>query len=80
MPYNNLLAACMLVVLTSVVAVPRSSSQYLFLPGRGVLAIGTLVHRHRPMVAGVLTTQSTARQPVRPGTRPDRDSNHRRPA
>jgi sigma-B regulation protein RsbU (phosphoserine phosphatase) len=43
LPYNNLLAACSLLVLTSVVAVPRLSSKYLVLPDRGVLAIGTLV-------------------------------------
>jgi sigma-B regulation protein RsbU (phosphoserine phosphatase) len=41
MPYNNLLATCILVVLTAVVAVPSLSSKYLVLPERGVLAIGT---------------------------------------
>ena len=41
--YNNLLAACLLVVLTSTVAVPSLSRKYLDLPDRGVLAIGTLV-------------------------------------
>jgi sigma-B regulation protein RsbU (phosphoserine phosphatase) len=40
--YNNLLAACVLLVLTTVVAVPGLSSKYLVLPDRGVLAIGTL--------------------------------------
>jgi len=39
--YNNLLAACVLLVLTTVVAVPKLSNKYLVLPDRGVLAIGT---------------------------------------
>ena len=43
MPYHHLLAACGLLVLTTIVAVPRLSSKYLVLPDRGVLAIGTLV-------------------------------------
>jgi sigma-B regulation protein RsbU (phosphoserine phosphatase) len=43
MLYNNLLAACALLVLTTVVAVPRLSRKYLVLPDRGVLAIGAFV-------------------------------------
>jgi sigma-B regulation protein RsbU (phosphoserine phosphatase) len=43
MPYNDLLSACVLVVLTAVVAVPQLSKKYLALPGRDVLAVGTLV-------------------------------------
>lgn len=42
MPYNNLVGACILLVLTTVVAVPRLSRKYLVLPERGVLAIGTI--------------------------------------
>ncbi len=42
-PYNNLLAACVLLILTIVIAVPGLSARYLVLPERGVLAIGTLV-------------------------------------
>ncbi len=42
MPYNNLIATCALLVLTTVIAAPRLSSKYLVLPDRGVLAIGTL--------------------------------------
>ena len=41
--YNNLLSACVLLVLMTVVAVPGLSSKYLVLPDRGVLAIGTLI-------------------------------------
>ena len=41
--YNNLLSACLLLVLTTVVAVPKLSSKYMALPDRGVLAAGTLV-------------------------------------
>jgi sigma-B regulation protein RsbU (phosphoserine phosphatase) len=43
MLYNNLLEACLLLVLMTVVAVPRLSRKYLVLPDRGVLAIGTFV-------------------------------------
>jgi phosphoserine phosphatase RsbU/P len=41
MPYNNLLAICVLLILMSVVAVPRLSSRYLVFHDRGVLAVGT---------------------------------------
>jgi hypothetical protein len=43
MLYDNLLATCSLIVLVTVVAVPRFSRKYLFLQARGVLAVGTLV-------------------------------------
>jgi sigma-B regulation protein RsbU (phosphoserine phosphatase) len=43
MLYNNLLEACLLLVLMTVVAVPRLSRKYLVLPDRGVLATGTFV-------------------------------------
>jgi phosphoserine phosphatase RsbU/P len=43
MLYNNLLSACVLLTLMTVVAVPGLSSKYLVLPDRGVLAIGTLI-------------------------------------
>ena len=45
-PYNNLLAACVLLAWMIVVAVPQFSNKYLILPIRGVLAIGTLFFRH----------------------------------
>jgi sigma-B regulation protein RsbU (phosphoserine phosphatase) len=41
MPYNNLLAACVLLILVSVVAVPRLSSRYLVFHDRRALAVGT---------------------------------------
>jgi sigma-B regulation protein RsbU (phosphoserine phosphatase) len=41
MPYNNLLATGVLLILMSVVAVPRLSSRYLVFHDRGVLAVGT---------------------------------------
>jgi phosphoserine phosphatase RsbU/P len=41
MPYNNLLATCVLLILMSVVAVPRLSSRYLVFHDRGMLAVGT---------------------------------------
>jgi phosphoserine phosphatase RsbU/P len=43
MLYNNLLEACLLLVLMTVVAVPRLSRKYLVLQDRGVLAIGMFV-------------------------------------
>jgi len=43
MLYDNLLAACVLLILAALVAVPGLSSKYLVLPDRGVLAAGTLV-------------------------------------
>jgi phosphoserine phosphatase RsbU/P len=41
MPYNNLLATCVLLILVSVVAVPRLSSSYLVFHDRRVLVVGT---------------------------------------
>jgi len=41
--YSNLLSASLLLVLTTVVAVPKLSSKYMALPDRGVLAVGTLI-------------------------------------
>ncbi len=41
--YNNLLAACLLAVLVTVVAVPKLARKFLVLPDRGVLLVGTLV-------------------------------------
>lgn len=41
--YDQLLRAGMLIVLTTVVAVPKLSNRYLVLPNRGVLAVGMLV-------------------------------------
>ena len=43
LPYNNLLAACLVAVLLTVVAVPRLAHKFLVLPDRGVLLAGTLV-------------------------------------
>jgi len=43
MLYNNLLEVCLLLVLMTVVAVPRLSGKYLVLPDRGVLATGMFV-------------------------------------
>src|SRR5262249_2335022 len=40
---NHLLAAFALLILTTIIAVPRLSRKYFVLPDRGVLAIGTFV-------------------------------------
>jgi len=42
-PYNNILAACLLFVLVTVVAVPKLARKFLVLSDRGVLAVGTLL-------------------------------------
>ncbi len=42
MLYNNLLSVCLLLTLATVVASPRLAGKYLVVPGRGVLAFGTL--------------------------------------
>ena len=52
-PPNNLLAACSLLVLTTVVAVPRLSRKFMVLPNRGVLAAGTLVFSIEALMANV---------------------------
>ncbi|MGE5816267.1 MAG: PP2C family protein-serine/threonine phosphatase [Acidobacteriota bacterium] len=41
MPYNNLLAACVLLILVGVVAVPRLSARYLVFRTHRVLVVGT---------------------------------------
>ena len=41
MPYNNLLAACVLVILLAVLVVPRASTRYLAFHGSRVLVVGT---------------------------------------
>jgi phosphoserine phosphatase RsbU/P len=43
MPYNNALAACMLSILATVVAVPRLAQKFLAVPNSRVLFAGTLV-------------------------------------
>ena len=41
MPYNNLLAACVLLILLAALVVPRASTRYLAFHGSRVLVIGT---------------------------------------
>ena len=43
LPYNNLLAVCVVLVWMTIVVVPKLSERYLILPVRGVLAVGTLL-------------------------------------
>jgi sigma-B regulation protein RsbU (phosphoserine phosphatase) len=43
MPENNLVAACSLAVLATIVSVPRLSRKFLALPNRAVLVPGTLI-------------------------------------
>lgn len=42
LPYNHLLATCSLLVLMTVIAIPKLSGRNLALPNRRVLAVGTL--------------------------------------
>jgi phosphoserine phosphatase RsbU/P len=51
--YNNFLAACLLVVLVTVVAAPRLARKFLVLPDRGVLLVGTLVFAVEALYASV---------------------------
>ena len=43
MPYNKLLATCILLVLLTVVTIPSLSRKFLLIPHRGVLALGMLL-------------------------------------
>jgi sigma-B regulation protein RsbU (phosphoserine phosphatase) len=43
LPYNNLLAVCVVLLWMTIVLVPRLSKKYLILPVRGILAIGTVL-------------------------------------
>lgn len=52
-PLNNLLAACLLLVLIVVVAIPRLSRKYLVLSDRGVLAVGIVVFCVEAMYANL---------------------------
>ena len=55
MLYNNLLAACILFCLTTVVAVPGLSRRYLILPERGVLALGTFIFATEALYSNLAT-------------------------
>ena len=50
---NNLLAVCLLAVLSAVVTAPGLAAKYLALPGRGVLAIGTLTFSMEALYSSV---------------------------
>ena len=54
LPYNNLLVACALLVLTIVVIVPKLSSRFLVFPNR-VLTAGTLLFAIEALYANVST-------------------------
>lgn len=43
LPYNNLLAACLIAVLLTVVVVPKLAREFLVLPDRKILLVGTLI-------------------------------------
>ena len=60
MRYNNLLAVCILLVLTPVVALPGLSRKYLVLPNRGVLATGTFVFIMEALYSNVSGTLGLA--------------------
>lgn len=54
MPYNNLLAACSLSVLLTVVVSRKLSQKFLVLPDRGVLAVGTLLFAIQALYGNLL--------------------------
>jgi sigma-B regulation protein RsbU (phosphoserine phosphatase) len=56
MPYNNFLAACLLLVLIAVVAVPRLAHKFLLTPDSGVLLVGTLIFGVEALSANALGT------------------------
>lgn len=53
MPYNHLLAACVLLVVTAVTAAPSLSSKYLVLPQNKILTIGTLLFASEALYVNV---------------------------
>jgi phosphoserine phosphatase RsbU/P len=62
MPYNNLLAACLLLVLITVVAVPRLAHKFLVTPNSKVLLVGTLVFALEALYTNVLGSSGRHRQ------------------
>jgi sigma-B regulation protein RsbU (phosphoserine phosphatase) len=54
MPYNNLLAACTLAVLGTVVALPRLTRKFMVTPHSGVLLVGTLAFALQAVYTNVL--------------------------
>jgi len=52
-PYNQLLATCSLLVLLTVVAVPKLCRKFFVIPDRGVLAVGMLVFGMEALYANV---------------------------
>lgn len=52
-PLNNLLAACSLTVLLTVILVPSLARKYLVLPNRGVLAVGSIIFTVEALAANL---------------------------
>ncbi len=55
-PYNSFLATCSLLVLLSVVTLPKLSRKFLVIADRGVLAAGTLVFAFEALYVNVVRT------------------------
>ena len=54
MPYNNLLAACILAVLGTIVMVPKLTRKFMVTPHSGVLLVGTLAFALQAVYTNVL--------------------------
>jgi sigma-B regulation protein RsbU (phosphoserine phosphatase) len=63
-PYNNLVAACTLAVLLTVVAVPRLARKFMVMPNRGVLLGGTLLFSAQAVYTNVLGALGYSSSPI----------------
>jgi phosphoserine phosphatase RsbU/P len=64
MLYNNLLATCVLLILATVVAVPRLSSRYLVFHDRGVLLVGTFGFAVEALYSNAASPMGFVRLPI----------------
>jgi len=63
-PANNLVAACTLAVLLTVVAVPKLTRKFMVLPHRGVLLAGTLVFVTQAVYTNVMGALGQSSSPI----------------
>jgi phosphoserine phosphatase RsbU/P len=63
-PYNNLVAACTLAVLLTVVAVPKLARRFMVLPNRGILLAGAAVFSAQAVYTNVLGALGRSSSPV----------------
>jgi len=63
-PFNNLLAACTLAVLVTVVAVPKLGRKFMATPNSGVLFVGTLAFAIQALYTNVLGSFGRSAPPI----------------